>query len=136
MLKTRSSRFIANLPRRLARSSASLADLARKIRTPGYRYELRKCGHSPARTVGAIENERIGRLAGKARFPIAEQRIGFADQAVKEIAGNPGVLKKLKLPADVGVEANETQTARRIVRRRGQLRVGGSEAGTVFATAA
>src|SRR5882724_9941677 len=79
--------------------------------------------------------ETIRERATRNRLAISQQRIGFAGQAGKLAAVDPGVLEKLELARNIGVETNKLETASRILRRRRFVGVVRGQARSVFATA-
>ncbi len=69
------------------------------------------------------------------RLAVADQRIALPRQARERRAHHPRVLQELELARDVRVEADEMQSALRIVRRRRLQRVGRRQPGPVLASA-
>lgn len=74
-------------------------------------HELRQSGKTASYAVLLRQREGVGdRTAGNGRT-VSKQRVTFLRESVELGTHKPGILDKLELPSDVGIEADEIQTS-------------------------
>src|SRR4051812_40553465 len=98
-----------------------------------HRDELRESRNFRAKAGLPRNAETVGRRATHDGLPVAQERIAFAAHSIELRIHQPGVLHELELARDVGIQADEMQTALRVAGRSRKQSVFAGQAGAVLA---